>query len=118
MFPHVRPVVYIGTISYGIYLYHYAIFRDARPRMPGPPLLTFLIAAALSIGVAAYSFRYLEAPFLALKRRLGRPPSLSQGSAAPSRRLNQEPRPKTPIIGRLSDGRRCEVRNRHLGSQR
>ena len=77
-----RPVVYVGSISYGIYLYHYVIFRDARPRMPGPHLMTFFIAAVLSIAVAACSFRYLETPFLNLKKRFRSPRTRTQSPRA------------------------------------
>jgi peptidoglycan/LPS O-acetylase OafA/YrhL len=72
------PLVYIGKISYGIYLYHMAFHEltwkvllvgiDQWPSVIKFPirLLTFL---TLSIGVAALSHHFFEKPFLRLKNR-------------------------------------------------
>ena len=62
------PLIYIGKISYGIYLYHM-------------PLLTFLgafgfrswtrllIIGPITLIISILSYKYLEAPFLRLKDR-------------------------------------------------
>lgn len=65
------PVVYLGKISYGLYVFHQIILmlvskipagRFERPIHAG-------IALAIAIVVAALSYRYFETPFLRLKQR-------------------------------------------------
>ena len=69
-----RPLVYVGKISYGAYLYHWPIFALSGKHW-GPLHGTALGLAQLasSLLLAAVSFRYLEAPIqrrrLALTRR-------------------------------------------------
>ena len=61
---------YLGRISYGIYLYHYPIYWvfDATTDIGSTP---WGIAAkfAMSLGVAALSWRFIERPILGLKDR-------------------------------------------------
>ncbi len=59
----VRPLVYVGKISYGAYLYHWPIFALSGKHW-GPLHGTWLGVAQLasSLLLAAVSFRYLEAP--------------------------------------------------------
>ena len=74
-----RLLVYLGTISYGLYLYHIpvlfaveAMFRklgsghsfDARR-----PLFRSIIELTVSITVASLSWRFIEKPVLGLKGR-------------------------------------------------
>jgi peptidoglycan/LPS O-acetylase OafA/YrhL len=69
-----RPVVYIGTISYGLYLFHGFIPYVLGRYVPGfvemswPARAVLLTAATFS--VAALSWRIVEAPLLRLKDRL------------------------------------------------
>ncbi len=63
---------HLGVLSYGIYLWHYPIAVLARNTFPAPT--AFALTAAVSIVLAALSFRLVESP----ARRLGRgmiPPS-------------------------------------------
>jgi peptidoglycan/LPS O-acetylase OafA/YrhL len=58
-----RPVRYIGAISYGLYLFHWPIFvvvDNARTGLVGLPL--FLVRVGLSFAAAAASFHFLEMP--------------------------------------------------------
>ena len=58
-----RPVRYVGAISYGLYLYHLPIFvflDNARTGLVGWPL--FVLRGAVSFAVAAISFHFLEMP--------------------------------------------------------
>lgn len=73
-----RPLVYLGKISYGLYVFHaidiYLVRTFFTPyvRIPGSAmLLTFLI----TVGLAALSYRFFERPFLQLKRHFEVVPS-------------------------------------------
>jgi peptidoglycan/LPS O-acetylase OafA/YrhL len=68
------PLVYLGTISYGIYLYHHPIVQS--PQLlsdyigvpPGPAL--WATECALTLGVAVLSWHLIERPILRLKDRI------------------------------------------------
>lgn len=66
---------YIGKISYGLYIYHYAVIwfvmriRDMGVHEPLAKPLTLLISAALTFLLAHLSYKYLEKPILDLKER-------------------------------------------------
>ena len=86
----VRSLVYLGKISYGLYMYntiatntaHLLQFRGAL-RLPvlgswslwTESVLAILISFGLNVALAAASYRWLEAPFLRLKERFARVPS-------------------------------------------
>jgi peptidoglycan/LPS O-acetylase OafA/YrhL len=61
-----RPLVYVGTISYGLYLFHRPIMRIGTTVDVAWPV-GFLAMALLSLGAAWLSYRYVERPFLRLK---------------------------------------------------
>lgn len=70
--PAWRPLVHIGRISYGLYLYHYPIERVLQDRLgSGPACLALTLL--LTFSVAIVSYRFLERPFLRLKRRVATP---------------------------------------------
>jgi len=73
-------LVYLGRISYGLYVFHFFFVRLASQRLHTAfaPLVTF----ALTLGFSAASYRFLEAPFLRLKQRFARG-SASRAAAAP-----------------------------------
>jgi peptidoglycan/LPS O-acetylase OafA/YrhL len=68
-------LVYLGSISYGIYLYHHFIFEICEYYRSYYGLRTNLLfdvaKLILSIGLAAISWRYLEQPIVSLKDRFG-----------------------------------------------
>jgi peptidoglycan/LPS O-acetylase OafA/YrhL len=77
-----RPIVYLGRISYGLYVFHHlalrlvglAVGRYEPGGLPGPgAVVTWWIGGfALTLVFAAVSFHFLERPFLRLKARFAR----------------------------------------------
>jgi peptidoglycan/LPS O-acetylase OafA/YrhL len=80
-----KPFIYLGQISYGLYIFHilglmisdYTVHNQeaSLPRY----LLRVTVAFAVTVTLSAISYRWLETPFLAMKRRfshvLSRPAS-------------------------------------------
>ena len=68
--PWPKVLIYLGKISFGLYVFHVAAIRlvqVASPSLTGP--LVLVIAFALTVGLAALSYEYLERPFLRWKYR-------------------------------------------------
>ncbi len=64
-----RCCIYLGRISYGLYVYH-LVALEVVSRLPSrPPVITLALAMALTVTLAAISYRLLELPFLRLKER-------------------------------------------------
>lgn len=61
-----RPIASLGTISYGLYIWHNPIIHSGN--ISGWPMAG-AVTVPLSIAVATLSYRYIELPFLHLKRR-------------------------------------------------
>jgi peptidoglycan/LPS O-acetylase OafA/YrhL len=69
-----RPLVHLGVISYGVYLWHYPLIvalHYAPNRIPQSPVATILIGLVGSIAMAELSYRLVERPCLRLKVRFG-----------------------------------------------
>jgi peptidoglycan/LPS O-acetylase OafA/YrhL len=64
-----RPLAYLGTISYGMYLLHLLCHNVVKRALPGLELLWLPATIALTALVAGLSFRYYESHFLRLKKR-------------------------------------------------
>jgi peptidoglycan/LPS O-acetylase OafA/YrhL len=61
-----RPLVWLGTISYGVYLFHWPLFLwidEARTGLSGWPL--FGLRMAVTVALAWVSWRFIEAPIRA-----------------------------------------------------
>jgi peptidoglycan/LPS O-acetylase OafA/YrhL len=65
-----RPIAYVGRISYGIYLWHYpiAVLVAWKGLVTLDSFPAFVLVTALTLPVAAASYRFLESPFLLLQR--------------------------------------------------
>jgi peptidoglycan/LPS O-acetylase OafA/YrhL len=81
-----RPLEYLGKISYGLYVYHFGvlgILQTAARHVKSDwnlELLIILPALAITIAIAAASYRFIEKPALKLKDVLfpsGSPPEAS-----------------------------------------
>jgi peptidoglycan/LPS O-acetylase OafA/YrhL len=74
-----RPLVYIGTISYTIYLSHHVILLGLANHWPqlGWVGLT-LVGAVLTLAVAEPMRRWVEEPCAALRKRLHRKPPVRE----------------------------------------
>lgn len=79
--PALRPLVFLGKISYGLYAYH-LIVLDVLSRLwtdelssHAVRLMKHLLAFLITIGLAWLSYKYLETPFLRLKKRFTFVPS-------------------------------------------
>jgi len=76
------PLVYVGVISYSLYLWHYPLFYFAQNLHLGPWLTAALVLPA-SFVLAALSRKYVEVPGMRLGAALGRTmPASSQKEKA------------------------------------
>lgn len=65
-------LVYLGKISYGLYVYHMGVMMllaHIAPKFPHDYFVRWVLVLALTIAMASLSYRYLESPFLRLKER-------------------------------------------------
>lgn len=63
-----RPLVYLGTISYGLYLYHFPLYYFGREVNVGSRAIWILTALAATVVAAIASYHVLERPLLSFKR--------------------------------------------------
>jgi peptidoglycan/LPS O-acetylase OafA/YrhL len=64
-----RPIAFIGTISYGMYLWSFLIWTALSAYLAPGPLAVFIVFVA-TLGAATASYRWIERPALRLKARL------------------------------------------------
>jgi len=63
-----RPLVWVGRISYGLYLWHYPVFKATRFLSVSWPL-QLTVALTFTLAVTCLSYYLIERPALSLKRR-------------------------------------------------
>lgn len=65
------PLVWIGKISYGLYLWHFPIFQATQKLFEGKtsPIFYEVTGVVVTLVVATISYYFLEQPFLKLRRR-------------------------------------------------
>lgn len=65
-----RPLVWLGDMSFGIYLWHWPVLRQMRKLIPGPwntvegSWLALLVCLAITLPLAMLSYRWVEKPAL------------------------------------------------------
>lgn len=64
-----RPLVWIGRISYGLYLWHWPVRGFVFGPQAQPPAGRIIVAVLLTFAIASLSFYLIEQPFLRLKKR-------------------------------------------------
>ena len=71
-----RPVMWLGTRSYSLYLVHLPIVHAVTKvgRLDGFTVWYPVVVVTLSLGAAAAFYRFVEAPSMRLARRVGRAP--------------------------------------------
>jgi peptidoglycan/LPS O-acetylase OafA/YrhL len=62
-----RPLVALGAISYGVYLWHWPVMYIGGEYLPSVPMA--LVFTVVTISIAGLSYRYVELPFLRMKKR-------------------------------------------------
>lgn len=86
-FLSLRPLTWLGKRSYGVYLWHLPIIALVGRALP-ESVPTLPIVLVTTLVVAAFSFRYVEEPFLRMKGRF--PSSRSQPSPDDARTVAAE----------------------------
>lgn len=66
-----RPLVVIGTVSYGIYLFHFPVFQAVQDAHP-PWLVQHALELGLTAVLTTFSYLVVERPALRLKSRFAR----------------------------------------------
>ena len=71
-----RPLIYLGKISFGLYIFHYTLLavvaaaaKKTHLAASLQLLLTYVVTVSLAIVLASLSYRYFERPFLFFKDR-------------------------------------------------
>ena len=64
-------LMYIGRISYGLYLYHFPVyyFLGVFPPKYSTPISTIALGTGITFAIAIVSFQFIEKPILRLKSR-------------------------------------------------
>ena len=80
-----RPLIYLGRISFGLYVFHIVglVISDYTVHHQDSSLGRYFfreaVAFAITVALAAISYRWLETPFLTLKQRFSHVPSRPGG---------------------------------------
>jgi peptidoglycan/LPS O-acetylase OafA/YrhL len=66
-----RPLVQLGKVSYGVYLWHFPLILVLYPEVGSRGVASFVVVTAVAYTLASLSYGLVEAPFLRLKGRIG-----------------------------------------------
>ncbi|HET9729073.1 MAG TPA: acyltransferase [Acidimicrobiia bacterium] len=74
----------IGRVSYGLYLWHFVVLSQLRRHYALQTPQLVILAAILTTAATLVSYRFVEQPFLRLKRRFSSERALGAAEAVPS----------------------------------
>ncbi|MBA3872832.1 MAG: acyltransferase [Anaerolineae bacterium] len=80
-FFELKPLVFVGRISYGLYLWHYIIFKYMTDYLHMSWAGTLIIGGGLALLISLLSYYFIEQPILSLKSKF----------SVPTRRIIHEP---------------------------
>jgi peptidoglycan/LPS O-acetylase OafA/YrhL len=113
----IRPMVYLGLISYGLYLWHVPSGTWVLENIPaqwGRPGTTFLIllaaGGAFTLAWAAFSYEFVEKRFLAMKRTASKAdvPQLARHARrranGPEMPADNPEEPPRTLVGQVPEG--------------
>jgi len=103
------PLRALGSISYGVYLYHWPVFLwldGERTGLAAAPLLA--ARAAVTLAAAALSYRFLEQPIRSRRMLTGRPrmiaaPALAAVLVVAAVAVTADPPPQTIVFEAVGD---------------
>lgn len=81
----VAPLRVVGRTSYGIYLWHFVVFQMVARHTSAPAFVAMVLGLTLTALLTAASWRYVERPAQALRRRLDRRPPIEPAVGAETR---------------------------------
>jgi peptidoglycan/LPS O-acetylase OafA/YrhL len=109
------PLRWLGTRSYGIYLWHWPVVALVRPGVDvdWSPIFTALFTIAVGIALGALSYRFVEQPFINARRSPWPAPQIRAGALAwacgmvATITLLVQTAPVDPIAASLAAGERA-----------
>jgi peptidoglycan/LPS O-acetylase OafA/YrhL len=64
------PLVFLGRICYGLYLWHFPVYNLLRFGLGAPDWIVACVGIPLTFAIAMASYRWIESPFLKIKDRM------------------------------------------------
>ena len=80
-----RPVMWVGAVSYSIYILHESLIAGVHDRIPGGQMVHGLVYLALTLLAAWAIFRWVERPFARMRRKLQKVTAKDAEAGASSR---------------------------------